>query len=322
MKENDDTFKKILDNLGDGVYFVDRDRRILYWNKGAERISGFTAEQVQGHFCHDNILNHVTENGKSLCMDGCPLHATMEDGRPRQAEIYLHHADGQRVPIIIRTSPIRDEQGRIIGAVETFSDNSKLMSTRHEVRRLQDAAYRDALTGMWNRRYITRRLEIALWVLQTQQVPVGIFFIDIDKFKDINDTYGHELGDQVLAMVANTLHNSLRAEDVLARWGGEEFIALLVGLDEAGMVSVAEKLCTLVRHSALRTKQKNVSVTVSIGMTLAKKEDTVKSLVDRADRNMYKSKRAGHDRVSGDEWVVTRKQREGRRQNDPKKKGA
>jgi len=316
MTENEDIFKKILDNLGDGVYLVDRERRIIYWNKGAERISGFKAEQVQGRFCQDNILNHVTENGKPLCLDGCPLHATMEDGRPRQAEIFLHHAAGHRVPIIVRTEPVRDENGKITGAVETFSDNSKLMSIRHEVRRLQDAALRDHLTGVWNRRYMTRRLEIALWTFQQQGIPFGIFFIDIDRFKAVNDRYGHKTGDQVLVMVADTLHNNLRSEDALARWGGEEFVALLPGLDMDGMIAVAEKLTVLVKYSALRVESETISVTVSLGMTLARQEDTVKTLVDRADQNMYKSKRAGLDRVSGDQEVAPPKKEKGKGKKD------
>ncbi len=300
MTELDDTYKKILDNLADGVYFVDRDRKILYWNKGAERITGFKAEQVQGHFCQDNILNHVTENGTLLCLEGCPLHATILDGNPRQAEIYLQHSTGHRVPIIVRTMPMQNENGEIIGAVETFSDNSKLISIRHEVRRLQDAALRDHLTGIWNRRYMTRRLEVALWVFQQQGIPFGVFFIDIDGFKKINDTYGHKTGDQILTMVTNTLQNNLRSEDTVARWGGEEFVVLLMGLDIAGMASVAEKLTTLVKYSAVRIEDQNVSVTVSMGMTLARKEDTVKTLVDRADQNMYRSKKAGYNLVTGD----------------------
>jgi diguanylate cyclase (GGDEF)-like protein/PAS domain S-box-containing protein len=301
MTDIDDTYKRILDNLADGVYFVDRDRKILYWNKGAERITGFSAEQVQGHYCQDNILNHITESGKRLCLDGCPLHATIADGNPRQAEIYLHHSDGHRVPIVVRTQVMRDENGQIIGAVETFSDNSRLLNIRHEVRRLQDAALRDPLTGIWNRRYMTRRLEIAMWVLKQQDIPFGVFFIDIDHFKSVNDRYGHKTGDMVLIMVANTLHENLRAEDAVARWGGEEFVALLPGLDEAGMAAVVKKLHTLIRHSSLRLDEQEISVTVSMGLTMARKEDTVKSLVDRADRNMYKSKQGGHDKVSGDE---------------------
>jgi diguanylate cyclase (GGDEF)-like protein/PAS domain S-box-containing protein len=301
MKKKDNNYKEILDNLADGVYFVDRERRIIYWNKGAERISGFKATQVQGHFCQDNILNHVTENGTSLCQDGCPLHATLVDGNPRHAEIYLHHADGHRLPIMIRTSPIRDKDGEIIGAVETFSDNSKLINIRHQVRRLQDAALRDHLTGIGNRSFMEQRLQIAIWEFQQQHIPFGILFMDIDNFKMTNDTYGHKIGDRVLVMVASTLKENLRSEDFVARWGGEEFVALLGGQDPQGLMAVAEKLSVLVQHSSLRAKGQNIGVSISIGISLARKEDTVKSIIHRADQNMYKSKQAGRGSITCDE---------------------
>ncbi len=302
-KKDKDTYKEILDNIDEGVYFVDRDRKILYWNKGAERISGFKAGQVQGRFCQDNILNHVTENGTQLCFHGCPLHATIADGKPRQAEVFLHHSSGHRVPILVRTSPLRDDNGDIIGAVETFTDNSKLMTIQHQLRRLEDTALLDHLTGIGNRRFMERRLQTAMLEYKQQEIPFGVLFMDIDRFKAVNDTYGHATGDQVLVMVANTLHNYLRSDDSVARWGGEEFLAILPGLDEDGLRSVAEKLIVLVANSTLRLMDHNLSVTVSIGMSFARPDDTIQSLIERADTNMYKSKRAGHDRVTGDEEI-------------------
>jgi PAS domain S-box-containing protein len=200
-------FKDILDNISEGVYFVEQERRITYWNKGAEQISGYSARQVAGLRCQDNLLNQVIENWVQLCLNGCPSHATLADGKKRQAEVYLHHADGQRIPVMVRTSPIRDENNDIIAVVETFSDNSPLLSIRHQVRRLEDATLLDHLTGIGNRRFIERRLEIALLEFQQQHTPHGILFMDIDRFKQINDTYGHETGDKVLRMVANTLRH-------------------------------------------------------------------------------------------------------------------
>ena len=301
MKKNNDTYKEILDNLYDGVYFVDRERRITYWNKGAERITGFNAEHMLGRFCYDNLLNHVNEYGIQLCFDGCPLHATIADGLPRQAELYLHHADGQRIPVLVKTAPIRDENGEITGAVETFSDNSKLMTMRHQVRRLEDTVLIDYLTGIGNRRFMVRRLQLAGREFQQQHAPFGILFMDIDHFKSINDTYSHETGDQVLVMVANTLRNNIRSEDAVARWGGEEFVALLAGMDDTGLGVMAEKIRMLVEHSSLRLKDQNVGVTISIGITLVRKDDTLNSMIERADQNMYKSKRAGQNCVTSDE---------------------
>jgi PAS domain S-box-containing protein len=107
MPEDNSFYKDVIDNLYDGVYFVDRERVITFWNKGAERISGYSSQQVIGHSCRDNLLNHVTAHGVQLCQGQCPLAACMEDGRPREADVFLHHADGQRIPILVRAAPMR-----------------------------------------------------------------------------------------------------------------------------------------------------------------------------------------------------------------------
>lgn len=91
-------YQDLLDQMSDGVYFVTVDRRITYWNGGAERITGYSAQEVLGHSCAEGILRHVNGAGRQLCLQGCPLVAVMEDGQPRQAKVYLHHKGGQRVP--------------------------------------------------------------------------------------------------------------------------------------------------------------------------------------------------------------------------------
>jgi diguanylate cyclase (GGDEF)-like protein/PAS domain S-box-containing protein len=301
MRKNEPEFKEILDNLYDGVYFVDTERRVTYWNKGAERISGYSANQVVGHRCMDNLLNHVTEAAIQLSLNGCPLHATIADGKQREAEVYLHHSDGHRVPIMVRTAPIRNNNGEIMGAVETFSDNSSLLSVRHQLRRLEDTALQDPLTGIGNRLYMERRLQIAILEFQQHGTPFGILFMDIDHFKLINDTYGHEAGDKVLRMVTATLHRNLRTEDTIARWGGEEFVALLGGINSSSLGRMAEKMRTLIEHSTLWMGGENVGVTISIGMTLIQPTDsTIQLIINRADYNMYKSKQNGANRITGD----------------------
>src|SRR5512138_459514 len=104
MEFKGDYFKVLLDNLYDGVYFVDRDRRITFWNKGAERLTGFSKQEADGRSCHDNFLTHIDENGRHLCLSGCPLAETIQDGRQRECDLFLHHKDGHRLPVSIRVS--------------------------------------------------------------------------------------------------------------------------------------------------------------------------------------------------------------------------
>lgn len=296
-------YKEIIDNLYDGVYFVDRDRVISYWNKGAERITGYQADEILGRSCHDNILNHVTAEGEYLCTGGCPLMACMNDGEVREADVFLHHADGHRLPVLVRCAPLRDEDGAIVGAVETFSSDLGLLSARHELRELRRSVQIDALTGIGNRAHLEGRLRALIKEFERRPGEAAVLVMDIDHFKQVNDTHGHEVGDRVLRMVAATLRQNLRATDVVGRWGGEEFLAILYEVNsDDDLRRVCEKLRNLVACSRLDVAGEGVSVgvsvTLSLGATLLREEDTPATIVRRADELMYQSKHAGRDRVT------------------------
>ena len=294
----DDFYKAILDNLYDGVYFVDQQRRITYWNQGAERITGYKADQALGRSCSDNLLVHVDAKGVCLCLHGCPLSAAMQDGEIHEAPVFLRHASGHRVPVLVRVSPLRDTQGQLIGAVETFSDNSALVNTQKLVDQLRLDANLDPLTQVANRRGILSLLEAALVETIHQSAPWAVLMIDIDHFKQFNDLYGHLLGDQVLRMVARTLQSNIRASDGMGRWGGEEFLVILRNIDENHLVEIAQKLRILVETSRLPHEECELQVTISIGATLLQPGDTPESAIQRADDLLYLSKRRGRNRVS------------------------
>jgi diguanylate cyclase (GGDEF)-like protein/PAS domain S-box-containing protein len=294
-----DFYKDIIDNLYDGVYFVDRDRVITYWNKGAERITGYTAKQAVGRACRDNLLNHVTANGIQLCETQCPLAAVMEDGREREAEVFVHHANGHRVPIAVRATAMHDAQGNIIGAVESFSNNSSVMDARLKLREMRQVATTDSLTGVGNRKHLEGRLRAAVAEFKSTTSRAGLLFIDVDHFKMVNDSYGHTHGDSVLRMVASTIRYALRATDTVGRWGGEEFLAILYDVKGKNTLrSAAEKVRMLVELSRLDIDGCGVNVTISVGGTLLNPRDTPETIVQRADGFMYQSKRAGRNRVT------------------------
>lgn len=293
--------EKILDSMFDGVYFVDVNRQITYWNGAAERITGYSRAEVVGRCCADNLLRHIDANSCELCLEGCPLAATIQDGKTREAGVFLHHALGHRVPVSVRTSPVRDDNGKIIGAVEIFSDNSSSLQILQEFEQLKQAAYLDILTGVGNRRYGDMNLATRIYDLHTHELPFGILFMDIDHFKRFNDTYGHKTGDDVLAMVAKSISYSLRKMDIVSRWGGEEFVVILPGASYVIIKSVSERIRVLIESSFLLVGEEKVHVTVSIGATLSRPDDTVETIVNRADRLMYLSKSSGRNRVTEDE---------------------
>ena len=299
MSFEKDFYKNIIDNLYDGVYFVDRDRTITYWNRGAERITGYSAAQAIGRRCRDNLLNHVTASGARLCQNHCPLAAMMEDGKPREAEVYLHHADGHRVPVVVRATPLRDENGQVIGAVETFSNNTSLVNVRRRLSEMHQIAHTDTLTQIGNRQHLEGRLRAVVAEFENNNNMAGLLFMDIDHFKRINDIYGHDVGDKALTMVANTFRLALRATDTIGRWGGEEFIAILYDTsDEKNLYITAEQVRALVEASSLDIDRQTLNVTASIGATRLYPNDTPESLIRRADGLMYRSKRAGGNRVT------------------------
>jgi diguanylate cyclase (GGDEF)-like protein len=163
---------------------------------------------------------------------------------------------------------------------------------------LQETVLLDPLTGIGNRRHIEMHIKAELLMFQEASNPFGLLFIDIDHFKMVNDTYGHEMGDKVLRMIANTLRHSLRTTDTIGRWGGEEFLVLLNNINRNDMESVANKLRSLVSRSRLDGEHEHLSVTISIGATIASKEDTMETLTHRADQLMYESKNTGRNRVT------------------------
>jgi diguanylate cyclase (GGDEF)-like protein/PAS domain S-box-containing protein len=300
MGDDGDIYRDIVENLYDGVYIVDRERVITYWNKGAERITGYTRERVLGHSCRDNLLNHVTADGVELCLGLCPLAACMQDGVTREADVFVHHADGHRVPVMVRAAPLRDAEGRVVGAVETFSSDLGLLAVRQELRELRHSVQTDALTGIANRSHLEGRLQAHLAEQAHQKgAPAGVLFADIDHFKRVNDLRGHDVGDAAQRMVAETLRHNMRRSDVVGRWGGEEFVAILYSVaDEAALRAVAEKLRTLTAHSRLDLDTGGLAVTISIGATLVRLGDTSASVVQRADELMYASKQAGRNKVT------------------------
>lgn len=294
---NADLHKSIVENLADGVYMVAPDRTIEYWNPGAERISGHTAQEVVGHKCFDNILGHVDAQGRSLCHTACPLALTMKDGEPRDVSIWLKHADGYRKPVRVRTSAVHDAEGRIIGGVEAFSDDTAMVQVAADAARARRDALTDELTGLPNRRLFDAALAGRLENLSRYGWRFGLLIVDIDHFKAANDDHGHAFGDAVLVTVAETLRGAVRVGDVLARWGGDEFTVLVEAPNGSDLLDTAQRLSALVARSEVRLGATSTHVHVSVGGTLAGLDDTADSLFTRADASLYLAKQTGRNRI-------------------------
>ncbi len=295
-----DSLLALLNRMSDGVYLVDRRRTIRFWNRACEQITGYRAEEVVGRRCFEDILRHVDDEGRRLCSGLCPLARTMRDGTPRDVHVWLHHRLGHRVPVRVSVDPVRDREGMIIGAIETFREGSALAAMRERIAELEQRAMVDSLTGVPNRRYLELTLSTRLAEMRRHGAPFVVAFADVDHFKRVNDVYGHAVGDAVLRMIAATLAGNLRGNDTLARVGGEEFVLLLYQAGTVPSLTSCERLRKLVASSSLNVTDRDLSVTISIGATLATPNDSPETVLRRADELLYESKRAGRDRTTTD----------------------
>jgi diguanylate cyclase (GGDEF)-like protein/PAS domain S-box-containing protein len=292
-----DLLTAVLDHLDEAVYLVDTDRRITLWNKAAEAITGWASAEVVGRRCADGILRHCNEEGSILCGAGCPLLAAMDDGESRNAQVFMLRRDGARIPVHVRVAAMKNSTGSIDGCIEVFSSDASRDAVIDEIRELRDQAMMDALTGLPNRRFLLSRLTRILDSASRNSEPVAVLFIDLDHFKGINDGFGHEIGDEALRVIGATLRGNLRAGDLVARWGGEEFLILAPGLSGEALFTFAERIRALVERCEIG-RPKHVSVTASIGCTTARLGETWSGLVARADALMYESKKKGRNRVT------------------------
>ncbi len=293
-----DTYRSILDLVGDGVYVLDADDRIIFWNAGCTALTGFSAEQALGRRCSDELLKHVDSSGRLLCSDSCPMAASRADGQPRRAEVYVHHREGHRIPVRVFTRPLYDQSGRVTAVVQSFTDISDKLATLEQMKHLESLAYLDALTDLPNRRLLEQALEARLNEASRYGWSLGFIMMDIDHFKRVNDTYGHQAGDHVLRMVARTLRNATRSYDLVGRWGGEEFAAILANTSREDPAAIAERYRALVEQSDVLLDGRRLQVTLSLGAALSKSGDTPAALVARADEYLYCSKQAGRNRVT------------------------
>ena len=297
IMKDDASLRELMSKLDVGAYIWDGDRKISFWNKAAERLSGYSAEEMLGGRCSDNRLRHVTPDGVSLCLNGCPMAATMVDGQVREAEVYMHHRDGSRQPIAVWASPLVDDSGAISGAIEIFSDRRNRSDLLEEIEMLRGEVLTDPLTGLGNRRYLDIVASPRFEAIERGQNGFGLFMIDIDHFKSVNDTYGHTIGDEVLKMVASTLGSAIRPLDAAVRWGGEEFIIICANVPAEKLAELAERVRFVVAESWLSTKAfGNIAVTVSIGAAKAVAGDTLATVVARADAALYQAKNSGRNR--------------------------
>ena len=292
-------YREVLNQVTDGVYLVDKDRRVLYWNESAYRLTGYTAEEIVGRSCQDELLCHVEYGGSNNCVNACPLLECITRGAKREIRVLLRHKDGHRVPVVARMRPVLGSDGSIVGAVEIFSDDTAQTDAERLTDEMRRMAFLDHLTQLPNRRFMEMSLQTALSEYQVHHNPVGVLYIDCDHFKRINDHFGHAVGDRVLQEVAKGLAGGLRPTDAVGRWGGDEFMAIIKGVTLERLKALADRCVEMASSISISAgNEAKIKPAISVGATMVQLDELPEQLVQRVDELMYRSKSGGRKRVT------------------------
>ena len=246
-----ETYRAVLEGLPIGVYLVDRDRRIVLWNSGAERLTGYLRQEVIGRLCRDDLLMHCDEKQACLCGVACPLRQTMGDGEARAADVFLLHKNGQRVPVSIRAVAVRDDSGAIVGAVECFDRRLILPTADPVLHKLSRAAVVDELTGLPDYASTLACVGAYLEGYAASPVPFGVLSIAVDTLDVLRQASGRYSVDAVLSATGRTLAAVLGPNDLIGRWTEDRFLAVVTGCTAPTLLQAATKMKRLVNLAGI-----------------------------------------------------------------------
>lgn len=282
---------QLLSNLGEGVYGVDPAGRCVFINPAALAMLHLREADVIGQDQH--LLFHARrEDGSPYPHEDCPVHLTLQDGQARKEEdAFLR--DGQLFPVQLLVTPLR-QNGDITGAVVVFEDISDRRQAEQRIRQL---AYYDTLTALPNRRLLLDRLVLALTQAKRHRRSLAVMFLDLDRFKLVNDTLGHDAGDALLQQVGKRLLGCVRAGDTVARTGGDEFVILLPEIAQAQDAAlVAEKvIASFAQPFPVQDRLLEVTTSIGIAEYPVDGTDDSQELLKKADVAMYQAKEAGRN---------------------------
>jgi diguanylate cyclase (GGDEF)-like protein/PAS domain S-box-containing protein len=285
----------IVMSTSEAIYTLDTDNNVLTWNPGAERLYGYSAEEMIGRSLEllypDNREHRAWEEGmnrRRRLLSGESDFEEYESVRRRK--------DGTLVQVAATTSTLRDHNGKIIGLVGSLRDITERRRTEAQLAYLSN---HDPLTGLFNRARFEEELAGVAVRARQHNYEAALLMLDLDNFKYVNETYGHKSGDELVSSIAGALRAELEPIDVLARFGGDEFGVVLINTDAERARELAERLLVAVREHRMTINGIEIRVTASIGMVpFDGVHASVEDVLADADRAMYQSKEKGRNRVT------------------------
>ncbi|SMD07518.1 GGDEF domain-containing protein [Rhizobium sp. RU36D] len=285
-----DHMQACIDNLPTPIFFKNERGIYVGCNKAFQDYMGLPASSIIGHTVHDVACGPYASVYHDADL------ALMKKGGTQVYEAMVHHADGLPRDILFQKAVITDRSGAargIAGAMLDITERKRLEA------KLTDAAARDPLTNIFNRRRFFQLASERVAESLVQGRPVTLAVLDIDHFKSVNDRYGHAMGDRVLCDVADLLDHGIGEGNLVARAGGEEFFALLPGHDQSAASDVMERLRNDVAAMRVEDRGLELTVTISIGLAqLSAGEEDLWACLRRADHALYDAKHGGRNRLS------------------------
>ena len=287
---------QLLDNMHDGVIFVDAQLRVLLWNRATERMTGITETSVQRKQWSLALLDVCNEDGRNLSEEECPVAEALRSGEQTSRRLIVRGTNKTRIAVDAHVAPVLASDSTISGVTLVAHDVSSQITLEERVQVLHEKATRDPLTKVANRAEFDRLLPLFVDAHAEQGVTCSMIMCDIDHFKSINDTYGHQAGDKALTLFANSLQRHARAGDLVARYGGEEFVLLCAHCDNATATRRANEARIALASQPLPPLD-NKRLTASFGVTEVQAGDTPETFLRRTDRALLQAKDHGRNLV-------------------------
>jgi len=287
----EDLYKLLSDHARQGVYIVDRERRIMDWNPAAEQITGYFRQDVVGQLCRSDLLMHCDAKGHVLCGDGCPLATVMQSGHSSATTVFLRHKNGHRVPVHVQAIPIRDETGEISGAMEIFEREHSTPMRHAEA--LGSFGCLDDATGLLTRPYAETRLKQRLVETELFGIPIGWIRIELEDVPALEQRCGPPAVDALVALTAGTLMANSGQFDLLARWDAVQFRLAMYNCSPCQVREVSSMLAALISSSDLSWWGDLIHARVSTGCTIAVPGDSISSLEQRTAAACFASRAHG-----------------------------
>lgn len=287
---------KLLDNMYDAAVFVDSQGRIVQWNHGAERLTGIAGASIRQQRWHPDILRLSDEKSRAIGEADCPLLAAIGSGVQSLRRLTVWGRNGRCVAVDSHVIPVIGGDGNTQGAILLLHDASSEISLEQRCQSLADKASRDSLTQVANRAEFDRVHAMFVTAHQQQQAPCALLMCDLDRFKLVNDTYGHQVGDEAIKSLAALLKGACHPGDLVARYGGEEFVMLLADCDNTTASRRADRI-RLTLAQLPQPAMNGQTITVSFGVTEIQPGDTAETMLRRADRALLIAKENGRNQV-------------------------